>query len=161
MDTIAPVLFFCLLASLSNCAAQGPPNHLEAFPSAAQGMSRYVIELPHKERGEEDAFRVELIVGQQMLTDGVNLVRLGGKIVDKPLKGWGFTYYEVAKIGPAASTLMAAPPGTPKVEKFVTLPTRLIRYNSRIPLVVYVPGDAEVRYKIWQASATTEKAAKD
>ena len=156
--------YFLLLALLGlafGCAAQEPNRYLDAFPPAAEGMARYVIRLPHKERGEEDAFRVELIVGKTMQTDGVNRLRLGGQIADRPLEGWGFTYYEVKKIGPAASTLMAAPPGTPKVEKFVTLPTRLVRYNSRVPLVVYVPRDAEVRYRVWQADETTEKARQD
>ena len=74
-----------------------------------------------------------------------------GKLETKPLKGWGFTYYEVAKFGPAASTLIGVPAGTPKVEKFVAGPSQLIRYNSRIPIVVYVPQGAEVRYRIWSA----------
>ena len=95
-----------------------------------------------------------------MLTDGVNLSRLGGKIEAKPLKGWGFTYYEVAKFGPTATTLIGVPPGTPKVKKFVSMPSMTIPYNSRIPLVVYVPKGGEVRYRIWKASETTEKAKK-
>jgi ecotin len=27
----------------------------------------------------------------------------------------------------------------------------LIRYNSRLPVVIYVPADAQVRYRIWKA----------
>ena len=149
-----------VLAMLASSAAAAEHRYLKAFPPAGGGMARYVIALPHKERGEENDFRVELIVGKEMLTDGVNLVRLGGSIEAKPLQGWGFTYYEVAKLGPAASTLMGVPPGTPKVKKFVTVPSILIRYNSRIPLVVYVPEGAEVRYRIWRASESTEKANK-
>ena len=33
-----------------------------------------------------------------------------------------------------------------------------VRYNSRIPLVVYVPAGGEVRYRIWKASDKTEQA---
>ena len=95
-----------------------------------------------------------------MLTDGVNSVRLGGNIDAKPLKGWGFTYYEVAKFGPTASTLIGVRPDTPKVKKFVSMPSMTIPYNSRIPLVVYVPEGGEVRYRIWKASETTEEAKK-
>ena len=146
---------------LMTSAAMGQDHkYLKAFPPAADGMVRYAIMLPHKERGEENDFRVELIVGKEMLTDGVNQVRLGGKIEAKPLKGWGFTYYEVGEFGPAASTLIGVPPGTPKAKKFVTIPSMQIRYNSRIPLIVYVPDDGEVRYRIWKASDTTEKADK-
>jgi ecotin len=145
-------------ADVASSAAAEEHRYLKAFPPAEDGMVRYVIMLPHKERGEEDDFRVELIAGKEMLTDGVNRVRLGGKIEAKPLKGWGFTYYEVAKFGPAASTLIGVPPGTPQVERFVTVPSLLIRYNSRIPLIVYVPAGGEVRYRIWKASDTIEKA---
>lgn len=135
-------------------------KYLKAFPKAEEGMVRYVVQLPHKERGEDDDFRVEIFVGKVVLTDGVNNTRISGKIEAKPLKGWGFTYYEVAKFGPVASTLMAVPPGTAKVEKFVAIPSMMIRYNSRIPLVVYVPEGGEVRYRIWSASDTTETADK-
>ena len=146
------VILLSLVSLLVGVANAADHKYLKAFPKPAKGMARYVIELPHKNRGEENAFKVELIVGKMMLTDGVNRMFLGGgKIAPKPLKGWGFTYYEVPKLGPAASTLIGVPPGTPKVEKFVAGPSQLIRYNSRIPIVVYVPQGAEVRYRIWAA----------
>ena len=135
-------------------------KYLKAFPKAAEGMSRFVIALPDKTRGEEGAFKVELIVGRMMDTDGVNRMFLGGKLEPKPLKGWGFTYYE-AQLGPAASTLIGVPPGTPPVHKFVQGPSQLIRYNCRIPIVVYVPKGAEVRYRIWSATPETKKAPKN
>lgn len=151
-----PTLLLAML--LTSVAVGNDDKNLKAFPPAEDGMVRYVIQLPHKERGEEDAFRVEIIVGKEMTTDGVNLYRLGGKIDAKPLQGWGFTYYEVAKFGPAATTRKGVPPGTPQVKKFVSIPSTTIAYNSRIPLVVYVPEGGEVRYRIWKASETTEKA---
>jgi len=54
-----------------------------------------------------------------------------------------------------AGTLIAVDPNVPKVERFITLggDPYLIRYNSRLPIVVYVPEDAEVRYRIWKAAA--------
>jgi ecotin len=50
----------------------------------------------------------------------------------------------------------------PKVDRFITLAGEpyLIRYNSRLPIVVYVPAEVEVRYRIWSAepeSRTMEK----
>lgn len=27
----------------------------------------------------------------------------------------------------------------------------LLRYNSRLPLVIFAPADVEVRYRIWRA----------
>ena len=45
---------------------------------------------------------------------------------------------------------MAVDPDTPQVERFITLggKARLIRYNSRLPIVVYLPTDVEVRYRL-------------
>lgn len=152
-----------LLAAASSGPAQEPSpsdRYLKAFPAAAEGRERFVIQLPHKERGEDESFQVELVVGREMMTDGVNRVRLGGEILSRPLEGWGFTYYEVEKLGPGASTLIGVPPGTPKVKRFVAGPRLQIPYNSRVPIVVYVPEGAEVRYRVWQAPETMEKAPK-
>jgi ecotin len=158
-DTFTQLLIMYLLVlSVSAFSAEHP--ELKAFPPAKAGMERYVIVLPHKERGEEDSFKVEIIVGREMLTDGVNLVRLANSIEARPLKGWGYTYYEVTGSSETMSTLMAPPEGAPKVKKFVTASPLQIPYNSRIPIVVYAPKGYEVRYRIWKASEITEKAEK-
>ena len=150
---VAGLLALALLPS-----AAEDHKYLKAFPKASDGMERFVIELPHKERDEEVGFKVELVVGKEMMTDGVNRVSLGATIEPKPLEGWGFTYYECAEVTPGPSTLIAVPPGTPKVKRFVTGRPLQIRYNSRIPVVVYVPKGHEVRYRIWRADETYEKA---
>jgi ecotin len=40
------------------------------------------------------------------------------------------------------------------VNRFITLGGEpfLIRYNSRLPVVVYAPEGVEVRYRIWSAA---------
>jgi ecotin len=57
-----------------------------------------------------------------------------------------------------AGTLMAVDPNAPKVNRFITLGGEpfLIRYNSRLPIVVYVPKDVEVRYRIWSADSASK-----
>jgi ecotin len=57
-----------------------------------------------------------------------------------------------------AGTLMAIDPNAPKVARFITLGGEpyVIRYNSRLPIVVYVPEGVEVRYRIWSAGAETK-----
>ena len=162
MKTFCTVALLWVVSAPAQDASQPKANHkyLKAFPKAAGGMSRFVIVLPDKTRGQEGAFKVELIVGRMMDTDGVNQMFLSGKLEPKPLKGWGFTYYQ-AKLGPVASSLIGVPPGTPSVHKFVQGPSQLIRYNSRIPIVVYVPKGAEVRYRIWSATPETKKALKN
>jgi len=44
------------------------------------------------------------------------------------------------------------------VNRFITLGGGpfLIRYNSRLPIVVYVPEDVEVRYRIWSADSASK-----
>jgi serine protease inhibitor ecotin len=38
--------------------------------------------------------------------------------------------------------------------------TAFIRYNSRLPVVVYAPEGAEVRYRIWSAPPETKAIGK-
>ena len=152
--------FLLALSLLIFCGSASGDEHpeLQAFPPAQEGMERFVIVLPHKERGEEDGFKVELTVGKEMLTDGVNQVRLGNAIEPRTLEGWGYTYYEVTGTSETISTLMAPPEGAPKRKTFVTAAPLHVRYNSRLPIVVYAPNGYEVRYRIWSASETTHKA---
>jgi Ecotin len=77
----------------------------------------------------------------------------GAKIEEGTINSWGFTCYKVNKLGPLAGTLMAIDPDAPKLARCITLggDSYLIRYNSHLPLVVYVPEDVEVRYRIWTA----------
>jgi ecotin len=149
-----------IIAAMVQGAASLASEHpeLKVFPLAEEGTERFVIVLPHKERGDEDAFNVEIIVGKEMLTDGVNLVRLANTIERRTLQGWGYSYYEVTGSSDTISTLMAPPEGTPLVKMFVTVNPLHVRYNSRVPIVVYVPKGYEVRYRIWRASETFERA---
>ncbi len=146
-----------LLASLPLFATEEAEKNLKPYPAPEEGQIRHVILLPHKERGEENDFRVELIVGRTMMTDGVNLMHMGGTFGEKTVEGWGYPYYE-AFAGPVAQTLMAPMEDQPQVEKFVTMPGKLIDYNSRLPIVVYTSPGLEVRYRIWSAGAETGKA---
>ena len=157
--TLTQALMFGLAMSGTWAFGASHPQ-LKAFPAPKEGMERHVIVLPHKDRGEEDDFKVELVAGKTMLTDGVNLVRLAATLKPQPLKGWGYTYYEVTGRDVPMSTLMAAPEGAKKVEQFVSGVPLMIRYNSRLPIVIYAPKGYEIRYRIWTAPKTMEKAKK-
>jgi ecotin len=165
MKTQQPLIgkLVVLASVVSLCLPVVAAEHkeLKAFPAAKEGMERVVIVLPHKERGEEDASKVEIVAGKTMQTDGVNQVRLGTTIEPRPLKGWGYTYYEVTGSGHAMSTMMAPPPGSPKVERFVAGTPLTIRYNSRLPIVVYAPKGYELRYRIWEAPKEFKPADQD
>jgi ecotin len=122
-------------------------------------MVRFVVTLPGKAQDEEDRFKVELVAGKDILTDGVNSYRLANSIEPHNLKGWGYTYYEITGSGEMMGTLMAPPEGTPREVRFVAGKPLLVRYNSRLPIVLYAPVGYQVRYRIWRADETFIDAA--
>ena len=126
---------------------------MKAFPPAEEGMVRYVLQVP--KQGDESLFKVELMVGKTVAVDAVNTYFFAGQIEKETIKGWGYPRYTIKKLGPMGGTLKAVDPTTPKVDRFITLSGEpyLIRYNSRLPIVVYVPEGVEVRYRIWKAEA--------
>jgi ecotin len=145
---VTTVLLFLLAVPAGQAA-----DNMKAFPPAEKGMVRYVLQLPSQ--ADESAFKVELIVGKTVQVDERNRYFFGGKIEEEIIKGWGYTRYKVSKLGQMAGTLMTVDPNTPKVARFITLggDPYIIRYNSRLPIVVYVPEGVEVRYRIWTAGA--------
>jgi len=133
-------------------AAAPNPNNMKAFPPAEEGMVRYLLQLPAE--ADETVLKVELIAGKTMLVDNVNHYFFSGKITEETIQGWGFPRYNVSQLGPMAGTLMAPPPNAPKVNRFVSLGGEpyLIRYNSKLQIVVYAPAGVEIRYRIWKAA---------
>jgi ecotin len=146
LNFITALCFLCAIGS-----AQAADN-MKAFPPPEDGMVRYVLQVLKQD--DESTFKVELIVGKTVKLDKGNRYFFGGKIEVETIKGWGFPRYNVSKLGPMAGTMMAIDPNAPKVNRFITLGGEqyLIRYNSRLPIVVYAPSDVEVRYRIWRAS---------
>lgn len=149
MKTWATTVLLFLLAVPAGLAAGNMP----AFPPAGAGMVRHVLQLA--QQADESALKVELIVGRTVETDADNRYFFGGRIEEETIPGWGYTRYVVSRLGPLAGTLMAVDPNAPKVARFIALggAPYLIRYNSRLPVVVYVPDGVEVRYRIWTAGA--------
>jgi ecotin len=133
---------------------------MKAFPPAEEGMVRYILQLPKQD--DESIFKVELIVGKTVQVDEKNRYFFGGNIEKETINGWGYTRYNVSKIGPMAGTRMAVDPNVPKVTKFITLAgdPYIVRYNSRLPIVVYVPEGVEVRYRIWTTRAEVKAMEK-
>lgn len=126
----------------------------KAYPKAEAGMTRHVLYL--KPMDHEADVQVELIVGKTVEVDGVNQHFFGGAIKPETVQGWGYTKYVVEKgtFDRMMGTLMAVPPDAEKVKRFVRVSTPgpyLVRYNSRLPIVVYVPEGGEVRYRLWHA----------
>ncbi|WP_139557185.1 ecotin [Methylotetracoccus oryzae] len=140
-----------MLLSLFATAQAWAADPLQGFPPAAKGFVRHVLQLAPQD--DESAYQVELQVGKTVPLDERNRYFFGGKITEETIKGWGYTRYVLGKLGPMAGTRIAVDPNAPTVPRFVKLGGEpyLIRYNSRLPVVVYTPDDVEVRYRIWSA----------
>lgn len=149
MNKLVSMILLGLLCALQPVRAA---DNLQAFPPAEQGMVRYVLQLPHQ--ADESAFQVELIAGKTVAVDDRNRYFFGGRIAEETIQGWGFPRYVVSPLGPLAGTRMAVDPTAPKVNRWIALGGEpfLIRYNSRLPVVVYAPEGVEVRYRIWSAA---------
>ena len=152
-----------LLVSTASCLTpeDGGSNagkELKAFPPASEGMSRYVIFMPPEK--DEELLKIQLMVGRSMELDSKNRYFFGGRLETVPIPGWGYNRYVLKSLGPMAGTLMAVDPNAPKIERFITLggEPELFRYNSRLPLVIYVPTGVEVRYRIWSADQKIQNA---
>ena len=157
-----------LASSFSALAATEPPantdDHARAlplekiapYPQAKPGMIRQVITVPARQN--EEQLKVELLIGKTLEVD-CNHQMIAGELKRETLSGWGYDYFVVEKLSQPASTMMACP-DKQKKSLFVAAnlgTDSLQRYNSRLPIVVYVAQGVEVKYRIWQ---TTDKISR-
>jgi hypothetical protein len=73
-----------------------------------------------------------------------------------------YTYWVLSKASGPASTLMGCPDNSLHAE-FVRVQGDgyLVYYNSRLLMVIYVPKDFEVRFRLWQAQKRTSAAKEE
>ena len=127
-------------------------QELKAFPATLAGFQRHVIELPPLP--DEDAHKLELIGGKTMTVD-CNARGMDGAFQSRDVPGWGYSYWVLQSKGQARSTMMMCPPGTEK-PGFVPADPLLVRYNSKLPVVVFVPEGLSLRWRVWQAGAAQD-----
>lgn len=126
-------------------------KHLNAaYPKPSDDVERKVILLPKMDRDEEQRHRVEIVVGKSIVTDSVNVYHFGGELREVDIPGWGFSYWQAEGSFDVPAATRIATSGD-SVTRFVAGPSQLVRYNSRLPLVVMVPLGCEVQWRVWSA----------
>ncbi|ORC88079.1 putative ecotin [Trypanosoma theileri] len=130
----------------------------DKLPPPAEDEKRCMFLLdPLKDaEAERDDYMLELLPGRIERVDTVNRHFISGSVTAHEVPGHNYTYYTV-KLGPVVAATRYAPlPGVMPVEKFVSLKSpQLIHYNSGVPVVVYLPKDAQLRYRLWKGGETS------
>jgi ecotin len=148
-----------IIAGLATVVQAAKLEEVAPFPKPEQGFTRQVIHLPSQP--QEENFQVEILAGKTLTVD-CNRQRLGGILEEKNLEGWGYPFYRLEKVIGPMSTMMACPDGKSKKDIVPVVGDGfLLRYNSKLPIVLYVPEDVDVRYRIWSASSKVEKAVQE
>jgi ecotin len=157
MQNVRSILISALLFPFMAVASDAGMD-LEPYPAAQYGFERMVFRVPAVD--DESARKVEVLVGKILSVD-CNMTSFGGNLEKRVAEGWGYPYFVIEKVGDPISTLMACPPGVENADKFVTVNGNgfLQRYNSKLPMVVYVPEGFEVRYRIWTTQEDIGRAA--
>lgn len=145
-----------LVLSLSLPALSATPTAPAApYPAAKAGEKRWQINLPRQR--DEARYQVELIIGKRLPAD-CNQRRLKAELDEETLDGWGYPYYKVDGDGQVMGTMMSCPPARAGATQLVMGESRLIRYNSKLPVVIYAPQDYEVHYRLWTAQPRLQPA---
>ncbi|QQX78376.1 serine protease inhibitor ecotin [Shewanella sp. KX20019] len=120
------------------------------FPAPKEGQIQHILTLDKLEN--ESDYMLEIQIGQTKMVD-CNKHGLSGEVIQKTVQGWGYSYYEVESISAGPSTMMACFDQA-LTEKFLAITTDLkVRYDSRLPKVIYLPENSQVRYRIWKVES--------
>ena len=137
-------LFLTLsLLSISRTAVKS-----DIYPKAEKGMIRHTIVLDEKEN--EENYIVKVKFGKEKTVDCNNHFLMGGKIEEKNLEGYGYNYYTFEGSDEMASTMMMCPVQTKTLKDVFYNVEETIRYNSKLPVVIYAPKGVFVNYSVYE-----------
>ncbi len=121
---------------------------LSMFPAAQPGYKILALKVP--EKPNEKDFKIEVLVGKTQEID-CNYYFMMGTSQNLALDGWGYNYTVVTTNGSISGTKMGCPDNIRKMA-FVHMSALMFDYNSKFPVVIYVPDFCEVKHRIWSAS---------
>lgn len=134
-----------------DAASEEARKAIAAYPEAEKGQERWIIWLePRAERAEESKLLLQVRVGMEVETDGVNRYGLVGQLSNRTVSGWGYNYYLYEGQPIVTSTRMGSMGFGVEDTIVWTVPT-VIAYNSRLPVVVYTPEQMQVSYRMFEA----------
>ena len=141
---------FSVAANTSDEArSEAQDKSIHMFPESLPGYTRHVIRLP-KLTGEA---RLELLPGKMIQADTCNRIAASVEVNKESIKGWGYSYLTISNFKVGGSTMMACPDGKAEV-KVLASNNQLkdLRYNDRMPKVVFVEDGLSLDYKIWRVA---------
>lgn len=137
-------------AQMFTTADYSSTKETKMYPAPKEGQVQHILTLPKLDN--EADYMVEIQIGQTKMVD-CNKHGLSGELKQQTVKGWGYNYYQVDSISEGPSTMMACFDEA-KTEKF--LPIRddlMLKYDSRLPKVFYLPENTQIRYRVWKAES--------
>ncbi|AWF79400.1 ecotin [Microbulbifer sp. A4B17] len=129
---------------------------LDAFPGEVDGKLRHVINLPKVV--DESRFRVELIPGKSQIA-ACNLQSFSAPLRKEILPGWGYPFYVLSDLTPTTDTQKVCAQAS-ETRRFITVrgDGLMLPYNSRLPLVIYLPQGVQLKYRVWRADKNFSEA---
>ncbi len=140
--------FLALLMFMVTFAQKNMKIDYSMYPKAKDGYEQKIITL--KTLPNEDNYSVEIFAGKKTLVDSCNHFFLAGSFEQKTVDGWGYDYFNFESNGNVGGTLMGCFDNK-SVEKIVHAQSIQTLYNSKLPIVVYVPKGYTLEYRIWKA----------
>lgn len=140
--------------NMENKSLKSSSMDISMFPKAKENQLRHLIEMPTLQNEQEH--KVEVFVTKEMKVD-CNTHWLQGELKEKNVEGWGYNFYVFETNGEVLSTLMACPDST-LTKKDILSQSKMLPYNSKLPIVVYTPKGYKVKYKIWSVSSDEHTA---
>ena len=119
-------------------------DNADMFPEMP-GFTKHVIQLEAADN-ETQTRRVQIIASSVIEAD-CNLKALPMDIERRSLEGWGYSYYVLEKQTSYATTMMAC--SEPASDQNLQFHSDLLRYNSKLPLVIYAEEDVDVEHAVW------------
>lgn len=145
MKRVMFLLLTGLLTGLLSIAVSA--DDMAPYATAEEGYLRLVIRLPPVDN--EADYNVELRVGKPILID-CNRTNIEGRVEKLTAEDQAHSYYRAVITDSETTNLISCPPNSNNREEYVYASGEGFtqEYQQEQPMVIYVPEDYEVRYRI-------------